>query len=461
MDGAKKLVSSSLQFRLSLFVTIVIIVIAGVAGLFTFMAAMDDAHAQQDKQLRQIAHLISRFQTGPVTLAAWKRLAGVRLEERLVVRFLQDNAPPDAAPSHPHFSNRLVDGLQTVQAGPERWRVFVQTEAKGVRIAVAQQTAVRDTAARAEAMRSLMPFALSAPLLVVLVGGLIGRMFRPLRELSDQWRQRDEHHLAQLKGTGLPSEIVPCVAEINWLLARVERALAHQRRFVADAAHELRSPLTAMTLQAERLAAADMPDEARVRMQALSSGLQRTRVLLDGLLALARSQQAEVVVARPVSLQRVLLGVMEEFFPLAEARQIDLGVVANDDATVVADQLDLTVLVKNLVDNAIRFTPPGGRVDLSVTGGPGGITLIVDDTGPGIALAERERVFDPFYRVLGNAVPGSGLGLAIVRAVAARLDAEIVLEDVPGAASGLRARVIFPLQPPTVTYASATILDGQ
>lgn len=449
MDGAKGVVTASLQFRLSLFLAVAILVIAGGAGLFTYAAAMDEAHEQQDKQLRQIAHLISRFQTGPVTLAAWKRIAGVRLEERLVVRFLQDfsktGAPPPSAPSHPHFSNLLRDGLQTVQVGRERWRVFVKTEGKGVRIAVAQQTAARDAAARSAALRSLLPFALSAPVMIVLAGALIGSMFRPLRLLSEDLRQRDENNLAQLNPRGLPSEIQPFVSEINRLLVRVERALAHQRRFVADAAHELRSPLTAMTLQAERLAAAEMPHEARQRMQALSSGLQRTRVLLDQLLALARSQQAEAERPRPVSLQRVLLGVLEEFFPLAESRQIDLGVVANEDAQIVADQLDLTVLVKNLVDNAIRFTPPGGRVDISVTAAAGSVTLLVDDTGPGIPLDERERVFDPFYRVLGNSAPGSGLGLAIVRAVAGKLGAQIALEDAPGGA-GLRVRVHLPVQ---------------
>lgn len=158
MDGAK-VVLTSLQFRLSLFLAIAIVAIAGGAGVFTFIGAMNEAHEQQDKQLRQIAHLISRFQTGPVTLAAWKRITGVRLEERLVVRFLQDNAPPPSAPSHPHFPNLLRDGLQTVRVGRENWRVFVKTEGKGVRIAVAQQTAARDAAARAAALRSLLPFA--------------------------------------------------------------------------------------------------------------------------------------------------------------------------------------------------------------------------------------------------------------------------------------------------------------
>lgn len=435
-------ITASLQFRLSLFLMLAILVIAGGAGVFTYVAAMDEAHEQQDKQLRQIAHLISRFQTGPVTLAAWKRIAGVRLEERLVVRFLQDNAPPPSAPPHPHFSNLLRDGLQTVLVGPEHWRVFVKTEEKGVRIAVAQQTVVRDAAARGAALRSLLPFALSAPVLIVLVGLLIGRMFRPLRTLSEDLRGRDENNLAELDPRGLPSEIQPFVAEINRLLQRVERTLAHQRRFVADAAHELRSPLTAMTLQAERLSAADMPAEARQRMQDLSSGLQRTRVLLDQLLALARSQQAEVMPLKPVSMQRVLRGVLEQFFPLAEARSIDLGMLADDDALIMADQLELTVLVKNLVDNAIRFTPPGGRVDISVTCAQDAATLLVDDTGPGIAPEERGRVFDPFYRVLGNSAPGSGLGLAIVRAVADKLGAQIDLEDAPG--GGLRVRVSLP-----------------
>ncbi len=445
MDGCEAAVAGSLQYRLAVALSVLIVAIALGAGLFTFVAALDDAHEAQDKQLRQVAYLVGRMQTGPVSLAAWRRLAGIRLEERLVLRFLQDGpSPPETGPaSRPHFSNTLSDGLQTVRIDDEQWRIAVLSDGRGVRIAVGQQTSARDAAARATALRSLLPFAVFAPLVLVLLALLVRQMFKPLRKLAAELRARDEHHLAPLTHAGLPSEIQPFVAEINWLLTRLDKALAHQRRFVADAAHELRSPLTAMTLQAERLAAADMPQEARRRLLDLSSGLERTRALLDQLLALARSQQGAP--ARPVrvSLQETIRAVIEDLFPLAEAKQIDLGVLSSHDETVWGDALELQLLVKNLVDNAIRYTPPGGQVDIGVARRAERVELSVDDSGPGIPPEEHERVFDPFYRVLGNSEPGSGLGLAIAGAVAARSGASIVLRASTARPGGLGVTVRF------------------
>jgi two-component system OmpR family sensor kinase len=213
---------------------------------------------------------------------------------------------------------------------------------------------------------------------------------------------------------------------------------------VADAAHEMRSPLTALSLQTERLAAADMPAEARRRMQDLAQGLTRTRALLDQLLALARSQQSAQNAPSAVSLQRVLRDVIEDLYPLAEERAIDLGVLSADDAMIHAQPLDLHLLVKNLIDNAIRYTPRHGRVDVSLAARDGGVDFIVDDTGPGIAEAERERVFGAFYRGAGDiGVPGSGLGLAIVKAVADKMGATVTLAAPPATGAGLRVVVGF------------------
>ncbi|MDQ2988283.1 MAG: ATP-binding protein, partial [Pseudomonadota bacterium] len=295
----------------------------------------------------------------------------------------------------------------------------------------------------ASALRTLMPILFLVPLLVLLVGGLVRQMFKPLKSMAIDLGRRSAHDLRQLDETALPSEVRPFVAEINQLLARIDRSMALQRRFVADAAHELRSPLTAMSLQAERLGATAMPAEARGRLDALIAGLQRTRVLLDQLLTLARTQEPSVEKMGSVSLEPVIRNVIEDLVALAEQKQIDLGVIGDVDAQVQARLVDLTVLIKNLVDNAIRYTPAGGRVDIAVRRLGGLVTLQVDDTGPGIPLEERERVFDSFYRVLGNGETGSGLGLAISRTVAASMDASIELSDARPPATGLRALVTF------------------
>ncbi|HWW72250.1 MAG TPA: HAMP domain-containing sensor histidine kinase, partial [Duganella sp.] len=195
---------------------------------------------------------------------------------------------------------------------------------------------------------------------------------------------------------------------------------------------------------AERLAASDMPGEARERLGTLSAGLSRTGVLLDQLLALARTQESGGEPWARVSLKKAIQECLEDLVPLAEAKAIDLGVVGDADPTVAGRLMDIKILVKNLVDNAIRYTPAGGRVDLTVAERGGRVVLDVDDTGPGIPPPERGRVFDPFYRILGNGEIGSGLGLAITASIAQQIGASISLRDRPDGARGLSARVVFP-----------------
>ena len=445
MDGVEGPVAASLRFRLSLWLTVVIVIIAAAAGVVSFVSATDEAHDMQDHQLRQTGYLISRLDAVPSSPLARERVGDVDFDERVVVRFLrtEHGRPADIAPRPPVFSSLLKDGLQTVLVGKEQWRVFVRTNAKGVRVAVGQQTTVRDAAAQASALRTLMPILLLVPALIALVAVLLRQMFKPFKLLADELGSRTDADLGPLNHAALPSEVWPFVVAINALLVRIERSMALQRRFIADAAHELRSPLTAMSLQAERLSAANMPGEARIRLNALSAGLQRTLTLLDQLLTLARTQEGHSNSVSMISLQHVIRDVLEDLVPLAEAKAIDLGMTSDADGQVQARLVDLKVLVKNLLDNAVRYTPDGGRVDITVQREHGLLMLQVDDTGPGIAPAHRERVFDSFYRVLGNGETGSGLGLAITRTVAENIGAVIELSDARAPQSGLRVRVTF------------------
>lgn len=445
MDGFQGPLTASLRYRLSVWLTLVIVIIAAAAGVISFVSATDEAHQMQDHQLRQTGYLISRLDAVPASPLARERAGDVDFDARVVVRFLRtaQGQLADSPPRPPVFSSLLNDGLQTVLVGKEQWRVFVKTNAKGVRVAVGQQTTVRDAAARASALRTLMPILLLVPALVLLVGVLLRQMFKPFKTLADELGRRTEADLGQINHAGLPSEVWPFVVAINALLVRMGRSLALQRRFIADAAHELRSPLTAMSLQAERLGAANMPDEARLRLHALSAGLQRTRILLDQLLTLARTQERRSDSTSKISLQHVIRDVLEDLVPIAEAKDIDLGVIGDADGYVQARFVDLKVLVKNLCDNAVRYTPEGGRVDITVQKEAGFVILQVDDTGPGIAREERERVFDSFYRVLGNGAIGSGLGLAITRTVADSIDATIELSDARAPQAGLRVLVTF------------------
>lgn len=453
MDGREGPLASSLRLRLSAWISATILVGAALAGAYSYVAATDDAHRLQDVQLRQIGYIISKLDAVPASPLARERAGDIDLGARIVLRFIAaEGGKPVACPSRPPcFGNALVDGLQTVDAGGEPWRVYVRTNAKGIRAAVAQQAAMQDALARADAGRTVMPLLVLAPLLALLVTILVRLMFRPLRTLTAQLGARQAHETGELDRSALPSEVWPFVAEINRLIARTARTMARQRRFIADAAHELRSPMTAMSLQAERLAASAMSPEARTRLDALSAGIGRTRILLDQLLTLARTQESPSGAAGgagTVSLKRAILESLEDLVPLAEAKAIDLGVVGDADPLVAGSLVDLRTLVKNLIDNAIRYTPPGGRVDIRVDAGGGGsadgwVHLHVEDTGPGIPAAERARVFDAFYRVLGNGQIGSGLGLAITATIAARMGARIDLEDAPGG-TGLDVHVRFP-----------------
>ena len=234
-----------------------------------------------------------------------------------------------------------------------------------------------------------------------------------------------------------------------------------QRRFIADAAHELRSPMTALSLQAERLAQADMSAPASDRLHTLRQGLDRARKLLDQLLSFARAQSTSSRSGIRLSVQQLYRQVLEDLLPLAESKSIDIGITTAADALLEVDAVDLLTLVKNVVDNAIRYPPSGGRVDLSVGLGPETVLLEVTDSGPGIPEEERLRVFDPFYRVLGSEQIGSGLGLSIVQTIAQRIGAKITLEPAdPQTGRGLRVTIIFktiswdPVQRPMVPRSS-------
>ena len=449
MEGFKKRLNASIQRKLSFSLSLAILVVAVVAGIFSFVSAFDEAHALQDDTLRQIAALFDRQHLPLARLEGDRRAKDSDEESRVIVQYLADGEKAlgegDAGVTLP-LPITLSDGLHTLDVGGEPFRVLVTTTANGERIAVAQETGVRDEIARASALRTVMPFLILVPLLLLIVADLVRKLFQPITALSTEIDQRAEQALHPVDDSHLPAEVRPFVVAINRLLSRVAQAVDTQRRFVADAAHELRSPLTAMSLQAERLAEAKMSDVARQRLATLQRGIARGRTLLDQLLTLAKAQATPDPPQSPVSVQSVYRRVLEDLMPLAESKHIDIGVEGTQDAQVLVSELDLVAMVKNLADNAVRYTPEGGRVDLSVTALDGCAILKIQDNGPGIALAERARVFDPFYRTLGSDQAGSGLGLSIVKTIAERIGAEIQLEFSDAAkSSGLCVCLLIPL----------------
>jgi two-component system OmpR family sensor kinase/two-component system sensor histidine kinase QseC len=341
--------------------------------------------------------------------------------------------------------NQTVLGYADLSLRGEAWRAYGLQTADGV-IQIAQPVRVREGLARAAAERVVIPLILLLPIMIGAVAWIVSRGLLPLRFVTTEVQRRDVRSLAPLNTHNLPLEIEPLVSELNRLLDRLQRAFSVQRAFISDAAHELRSPLTALRLQLQLLDRA--PDEA-ARIEArsrLGAAVERAIHLVEQLLALARSEPQD---ASPgfdtVDLSAAAAEGISDAHELALSRHIDLGLDATPNLKIHGDREALRVLVRNLVDNAVRYTPPHGSVQVRCCSTPDEAVLEVTDTGPGIAPADRERVFDRFYRRAAAQESGTGLGLAIVKAIAERHGARVALSEAPG--GGLRATLSFPRSP--------------
>lgn len=431
MDGFQERLRASLQLRLSIALALAIVVTAVAAGAFSFVASFNEAHELQDDLLRQVGHLVEQQGlplTGP--LNGPRRIDGDE-ESRVLVQPLGVSAADGRSVDDGGalaLPITLRDGMQTLEVGGEAFRVLVGTRSDGQRFAVAQEVEFRTSLALDSALHAVLPFLVFIPVLLLVVATLIRRMFAPIHRLAEDVERRAVSDLRPLRLDGVPSEVRPFAASINGLLDRVSATLTAQRRFVADAAHELRSPLTALTLQAERLGNATMSEAARERLLALQGGIDRSRALIEQMLALARSQSTAGVIQQRTSARPVIAQVVVDLLPLADARRIDFGVSGEDEAWVSVSALDFATLIRNLADNALRYTPEGGRVDIALRRDEHALRIDICDDGPGIAPEERERVFDPFYRGTNTATTGSGLGLAIVRTIAERYAVTITLD---------------------------------
>lgn len=440
MDGGKKRLMGSLQLKLSLGLSIAIIVVALAAGSFSFYASFEEAHELQDTTLTQIAGLI---RSDKISGLRQHDTAAPGNDDTAVIVQLIPTTGDSAAGSF--LANvPLKTGFQTLLVGGVSFRVLIHPLSPQWQVAVAQRTSERDEVAMESAWRTLIPLLVLIPILLLVVADLIKKSMQPISRLARDLEQRGEQDLTPLAVNELPSEITPFVAAINRLFGKVAGGVETQRRFVADAAHELRSPLTALSLQAERLSTIAMPEMAQQRMSRMLQGIKRTRHLLEQLLSLARVQQSTPRPMTQISVQTVFRSVIEDMLPLAEAKNLDLGVWQPTEVKLTLSEADLVTVVKNLVENAIRYTPPGGIIDLQVRVENDKAIVTVEDSGPGIAAEHRQRVLDAFYRIEGSGQSGAGLGLSIVNAALAQMGGTLLLEDSRRHASGLKASVILP-----------------
>lgn len=425
---------NSLRLRLSLWISSFILLAGLIAAGVSFALAYSDANEMQDNQLRQLAALAS---TGGVSGAPRDaRNEDSDNETRLLI---EEQGGPGMLGQ---LSMGMPDGIGTVRGTDESWRIVVRPLPAGRRIAVGQPTALRDEIAFSSAFHTLVPLMALIPALVILLAILVKALFEPVATLAAQLDRRDAGDAGALSHESVPSEIAPFVQSINGLLERVARLIGDQQRFIADAAHELRSPVTALLLQAENLERCEMPPEARERLVPLRAGLARARALLEQLLSLAL-QQNTLMDESQIRLDEVVREVLRDLLPLALARQVAVEVPILEPLQVRGTFPQLAALVRNALDNAVRYSPRGGQVKIALMADGDDAVLGIDDNGPGLAEGDLEQVFAPFYRVPGSAETGSGLGLAIARAVAQRLGGRVTLSNLHP--NGLRLSYRQPL----------------
>ena len=412
--------------------------LAGLGVTFlVFWQARNTANEMFDYQLRQIALALRDRAYLPGDLAE-------TLQAAEGLDFVIQAWTPDGRlvyESHPQIQMPAtgVEGFSDVKTKLGTWRVFA-TWHRGLSIQVAQHRLARDALAFNAAWRTLLPFLVALPFMGWLIWVLVGREVKVLARTAKDVARRTPESLEPIASKAVPDEVQPLVGALNGLMARLGDALGQQRTFIADAAHELRTPLTALRLQLQ-LAERARDDAERERAHAmLREGIARATHVVEQLLALARADpQVASTAATRFDLAELARTVADVQRPAAEAKGLALEVEADRPVETSGDRPAIRSMLENLVDNAIRYTP-GGTVSLRCYGGVDTAVLEVEDTGPGIAAEERERVFDRFYRSESATEGGSGLGLAIVRRIAERHGGKVELLDRAGS-PGLLVRV--------------------
>jgi two-component system sensor histidine kinase TctE len=358
--------------------------------------------------------------------------------------------PPEDAPEEmpdrvryydDEYQGRVIRAVALrvpVQPGSGRGTALIQ---------VAERVTARDEFARLIIARSVLPQGVLILFIGLAVWYGVGRGLAPLAALRGEIQNRSLRDLSALPEEQAPQEVRPLIHAINDLLARLGAAIATHQRFIADAAHQLRTPVAGIKTQTELALRQSRPDEVQATLKQLHNATEQTARLVNQLLSLARAEPAagRGPGSEPLDLVKLARDATTEWVPRALARNIDLGFDSPlATARIQGDAFMLREMLNNLLDNAIRYTQTGGQVTVRVEPGPGAMVLTVEDNGPGIPEAERERVFERFHRVLGSGADGCGLGLSIVREIALSHGGDATITGGANGA-GTVARIVLPL----------------
>ncbi|MES2534754.1 MAG: ATP-binding protein [Pseudomonadota bacterium] len=432
----------SLRIRLILLLGAAIVVSAALQFAFSFEMAMRQANRLFDYHMQQVALAL---QDSSFSKAKRYGVAGTDGDgfDFVIQVWTENGAHVYQSRKYQVLPRQAVTGYSNVTLENGEWRTYALHTEKRV-IQVAQKLDARRDRAIALTMHSLWPEIPGSILLIAAVWWVVTAALRPVNRIGRDLADRNADALAPVSAKGVPREVLPLVGELNSLLGRVELALQSQQRFVADAAHELRSPLTALRLQVQTLARAKDEAAREQAVQRLLGGVDRASRLVEQLLALARHDPSgSTHLRQPLSLPACLDQALAdtEMFAASKLVSLDRGKV--DFSAIEGDVDSVLILIRNLLDNAIRYTPGGGVVRIELRAEADHASLLIDDSGPGIPEAVTNRVFDRFYRVPGTSPTGSGLGLAIVKTIADRHGATISLAS--SSLGGLAVQVRFPV----------------
>ncbi len=416
-----------------------VLLLLALAVLAVMHEVRDEINELFDAQLAQAAYAV------PESADGWppiKHHDDPRKDMVIAVWAEGASEPTYHSPSQVALTKSDRLGFSTAMIAGERWRRFVRQDGPKL-IEVAQPLDVRNEAAAEIASKIGLPLLVLVPLLVITVLYLLKRGLRPLTRFAAELDTRSPKALDSVPLESLPAELLPMATAMNQLLSRLHTALSAQEVFVANAAHELLTPLTALQVQVQMLERAKSDERRAQATRDVRRSLERCISLARQLLTLARhSAETPQLPLRPVPLGDAVRAAMSEVLPKAHARGIDLGIARETSGAIVGDGKAIQTLLENLLDNAIKYSPAQGRVDVSILERGNRPVVTVSDSGPGIPAADHDRVFDRFYRASGVEVEGSGLGLAIAREIASRHGATIEFRT-PGELGGLDVDVVF------------------
>ena len=348
-----------------------------------------------------------------------------------------------SAPLHLYSSTQ--SGFSDIEIDGQALRVFSIVDEKiGVQVQVGSSHAVRTKLANEVALTAMIPLLAVLPVLVPMIWFAINKALQPLRSLTDEVKRRAPSQLDPVRFNDVPTEIVPLVGALNKLFDRLEYVLENERRFTADAAHELRTPLAGLKTQAEVAQRADNEQDRNQALQYIVNATNRLAHVTDQLLTLARlDPETGITEPEKIRLGELVSELVAEISLAALEKEIEISVTDHCSLEVVGQPMFLAILIRNLVDNAIRYTPRQGIVEVSIKEIHRQVMLTVADSGPGIPEQDHQRVLERFYRRPVNKELGSGLGLSIVQRIAELHHASFHLQRSPH--GGLEVRVGFPV----------------